>query len=370
MGLIDTARNYHLAASTAARRGGMSYPTGVFRILSARGRLGLGPRLFSLFRLHQVDARNWSSYVIDESLRKVLRVANPPQHRELLNNKLKFHEHCVSHGIATIPVVSTISARTNASPEQSGASLGATLERFATDISNHPHLFFKLMSGTWGLHAFTAIQAAGEWSFSDRTGSASDIYRHCLDLVGGQRQWIVQPVARSHADLAAISSPTALNTIRAITYIDHQGTPRLAHAILRIAVGDTVTDNFAHGASGNLVAPIDSESGVLGRAVGSLSRTWPDIAPVERHPDTGNVIIGRPIPHWRSAKDLVLKAHATMPGMKTVGWDVAVTQDGPLIVEGNATYDVDLIQVAFDRGIKPDLDAFLTTPPINTESRS
>ena len=55
----------------------------------------------------------------------------------------------------------------------------------------------------------------------------------------------------------------------------------------------------------------------------------------ERHPDTGTLIEGFQLPHWESAKRLVLRAHEALERIAVVGWDVAILEDGPVIVEGN-----------------------------------
>lgn len=44
------------------------------------------------------------------------------------------------------------------------------------------------------------------------------------------------------------------------------------------------------------------------------------------------------VPGVREAVELALAAHRTLPRIYTIGWDVAVTEDGPIIIEGNADY--------------------------------
>ena len=52
-----------------------------------------------------------------------------------------------------------------------------------------------------------------------------------------------------------------------------------------------------------------------------------------------------PIPFYRESVDLVLKAHKLFPSFQTVGWDVAVTPDGPLLLEGNHNWDMEMLQI-------------------------
>jgi hypothetical protein len=62
------------------------------------------------------------------------------------------------------------------------------------------------------------------------------------------------------------------------------------------------------------------------------------------HPDSGALIAGRHLPHWPHALDLVQRAHAAFPDRPFIGWDVAMLADGPCIVEGNGSPDLDIHQ--------------------------
>lgn len=165
----------------------------------------------------------------------------------------------------------------------------------------------------------------------------------------------MQPLVEAHQKLKSISSGSALPTIRANTCFI-EGVPRLLFAVLRIPVGDNVTDNFSHGASGNVIAPIDLKTGILGPCRGSASREWPQIVGVSVHPDTGNSIEGFQIPMWDQILEVLEQGQKSLPDLKTLGWDIAVTDSGPLIVETNATYDIDIVQVAYQRGVRSEME--------------
>jgi hypothetical protein len=82
-----------------------------------------------------------------------------------------------------------------------------------------------------------------------------------------------------------------------------------------------------------LAAGVDLSSGCLGAAV----RADPGlvIASMTAHPDTGAVIEGTPLPWWAEARALALLAHSRMRAIACVGWDVALTSSGPVLVEAN-----------------------------------
>jgi hypothetical protein len=87
---------------------------------------------------------------------------------------------------------------------------------------------------------------------------------------------------------------------------------------------------------------IDLETGKLGPATGDKEKwllKWWDV-----HPVTGAQITGRTLPHWEEVKAIALKAHNAAHGRLLVGWDIAVTPDGPLLLEGNSYPDVDFPQ--------------------------
>lgn len=129
-------------------------------------------------------------------------------------------------------------------------------------------------------------------------------------------------------------------------------------SLLRLPVGDNQTDNWSvSGATGNLVAPIDPETGVLGPGVGSRRNDWPFLFLTDIHPDTRNAISGYTLPLWSEVRALVLEGQEALAAVPTLGWDVAITEDGPLLVETNWGYGVETIQVALQRGVREDMEA-------------
>jgi len=99
-------------------------------------------------------------------------------------------------------------------------------------------------------------------------------------------------------------------------------------------VGDNVIDNFS-GHIGNLIADIDPDTGALSVPFAEA----PDgngIKFVPVHPDSGNTIAGTILPHWSLARGLIDRAAPLFLPLRTIGWDVALTADGVVLMEGNA----------------------------------
>ena len=57
------------------------------------------------------------------------------------------------------------------------------------------------------------------------------------------------------------------------------------------------------------------------------------------------------IPHLSEALDLAVRAHTLLPGLRTVGWDIAITENGCVLVEGNDAWDILLVQAAMGVGL-------------------
>lgn len=348
MKLLDLLADYRRAIKVATHAKSGNWPAGALSVFRARAFHDIGPRYYSLYDLARTPEKEWPEYIIDNGLKNRLRKINTKEAREVVHDKFAFLRHCEMHGLPTIPILATIDRNSPSDPLN-----GLEPQRWETLLANAPdQLFIKLIDGTWGIDAFIANRIDGhQWEFCDQHGSLADLHAFAMNRLRHRRGWIVQPVLRNHSALRPIMSPSALGTVRAVTYLRGSDVEFL-YAVLRIPVGDNRADNFAHGSSGNLAAPIDLSTGRVGTPRASRTKVWPDMINVPEHPDTHAQIEGAVLPHWPEIAHLVRKAQLTLPNLPTLGWDIAITDAGPIIVEANSTYDVDIVQVAYGRGLK------------------
>lgn len=87
------------------------------------------------------------------------------------------------------------------------------------------------------------------------------------------------------------------------------------------------------------------------------------IEKTDRHPDTGVIFEGFQIPYWEDAKKLAVAAAEKLPELTYIKWDIAISETGPAIIEGNGasgTYGFwqILSLAARKKGIKADLSEF------------
>lgn len=127
--------------------------------------------------------------------------------------------------------------------------------------------------------------------------------------------------------------PSSVNTIRITTIQDGKGGYVIHFAIFRIGAGGSPVDNWC---SGGLAVRINPD--------GTLSETglFEDNAksPATEHPDTHLPFAGFRIPFYQEAADLVLRAHREeCAPMFAIGWDIAITEEGPILVEANAFHE-------------------------------
>ncbi len=146
-------------------------------------------------------------------------------------------------------------------------------------------------------------------------------------------------------------SPSGLNTVRIFTQLEGSKVDFIG-ARLRVSVNSPV-DNMA---AGNLAAPIDIEKGIV-----NDSGVYSDITkPAESvHPITGKSIVGFVIPFWNETLELVRKAAFNSVENRSIGWDIAITKDGPELIEGNHNWCKLLWQLPVKKGLKKELKKYL-----------
>ena len=146
--------------------------------------------------------------------------------------------------------------------------------------------------------------------------------------------YVIQEGLVQHEEVNQIYAG-AINTFRVITECI-QGEAQLLFALLRMGRGGNQVDNAS---SGGVYTKIDPVSGALGDVAIAHDR-----AAFEAHPDTGFQFKGATIKAWQNVKALALEAAIKFREIRHVGWDIALTPDGPVIIEINKRPDMDMIQ--------------------------
>lgn len=142
------------------------------------------------------------------------------------------------------------------------------------------------------------------------------------------QEYLLEAPIRQHPAMSELN-PASVNTVRFIA-ARHGDRVQPVGAGLRCGGGGQFVDNFHHGGT---AYPLDLETGIVTAPGIDL-----DGNAVLRHPVTGHIMPGFQVPHWDKVLDTIRRAAVTVPHIGYVGWDLAITEDGPELIEGNINY--------------------------------
>ena len=149
-----------------------------------------------------------------------------------------------------------------------------------------------------------------------------------------KEDYIVQEFLTQHESMAALNK-SSVNTVR-ITTTRFNENAYLFTAMARIGIGDTLVDNAA---AGGTCVGIDLETGKLMKF-----GCYHDKPKETRHPITGIEYEGFQIPFWEESTQIVKHLHRFYKGFPSLGWDVAITPEGPKIIENNYDWAFGIMQ--------------------------
>lgn len=161
-------------------------------------------------------------------------------------------------------------------------------------------------------------------------------------------KYTIQPYLNNHEVLQGFA-PSSLNTIRVATKVDMNGKPHVLFARVRLGLKGDV-DNLA---AGGLAAVVDVKTGyIITDAVVTNTILSPNYI---KHPVTNKTFKGVKLPYWDEVLSLALKAARVVPAARVIGWDIAITPEGPVLIEGNHNWCKTLWQLPAGKGMKQEL---------------
>ena len=213
-------------------------------------------------------------------------------------------------------------------------------QEFINKFVNSKRIIYKPLGGNRG---------KGVEAFTVNSDNISNVFSQLSKFPEG----VVEEYVVQHPDLSRLS-PTSVNTVRIVTIsskevpVTSDGKTRdIAYSSLRIGGGTSIVDNFH---SGGMVANIDLSTGQLITDAADENGNVFSI-----HPVTGTKIKGFQIPFFNEAIEMVLDAVTKNNIEGYLGWDVAITENGPKLIEVNNLPGVVLLSmpyVAEKKGMK------------------
>jgi len=304
--VIDTL--YNLAYSDCPRDPVSLMRRGGSMLAAALGG-NVMPLEYNAYRLHEPDKRNIRGeylYWSEDYVFRQLNARNGADNDDV-QDKAHFAEICRRHGL---PCIATLAAYRD----------GRQQEPEAPFVPDQAHLWVKDLAGKQG-------QGATEWRleggvYRDAKGRTQTPQQ--LVATWRKRNCIVQPFVRNHPALDALSCGQLISA-RILTGIEPNGKVHLiSHHIF-----------LPWGGWSNRVHFVFGKAGPDGRITRALRPG--DRLEVVRHPDSDAVISDIVVPFWDEALELTQRAHrSAFPRFVFLGWDVAITAEGPLLIETNS----------------------------------
>ena len=153
-----------------------------------------------------------------------------------------------------------------------------------------------------------------------------DLKNRYLQLLNDYNgQFIVEELV-IQSDLLASLHPHSVNTVRMYT-IRYDDRIDVIHPFLRIGQGGNFVDNAF---SGGIFGSIDVDTGIITATADERGNRY------VTHPDTGEPIIGFRIPFWDEVIEFAKELAQVIPDNRYSGWDLALTDEGWIMIEGNA----------------------------------
>jgi len=172
---------------------------------------------------------------------------------------------------------------------------------------------------------------------SNKLYDSNELYGE-LEAQAGEHSIVIQKRAYNHPSIIDFTQNTALQTIRVISYIDRSGKLRILSAVMRPVATIEVLDNYNNFDGGILLARVDVETGKIIRTH-FMRDDIPGTSIIENHPVTNQPFSGFQIPDWEAAMKCITNAAFNMLPIRLVGWDLAITPTGPVIIEGNTAFN-------------------------------
>jgi glutathione synthase/RimK-type ligase-like ATP-grasp enzyme len=285
-----------------------------------------------------LPAEELSNYISRKALTKLQKALNPESWAPLLKDKGIFYKYCTAAGIP-VPKLYAVFFRTTAGWAFDGSVLVSrdSWERFF-NLKIPSEFVIKPSQGAFGerVNIFTKTGKDFTDAFAKQY-KAADLYEMMLSD-HKYDSFIIQERIRNHPELIRFTGTEFLQTVRVITSIDACGRSCILHARLKVILGQAVVDNWQHGFAGNAKCHISLSDGFLISAI-TMDPDSLEIKTVSAHPKTNIPFDQCRLPLWPEARTLVEKTAIKLLPVRTIGWDVALTPNGPLILEGNIWWD-------------------------------
>ncbi len=276
------------------------------------------------YQLLEQPQSSWLSHIYPHELPKWQYALSKDISQDahmILNNKHYFAEVGIEHNLPCIETLIKIGQ-------------DSTTKDIEMILAIKQSCFIKPLSANRSQGCYTLSYAGGYYMLhgigsKDKFSTSSKIINE-IEKINKKYSLIVQPVLKNTPLWKNLSTSSELITLRIISEIWNKNC-QLLSAVLEIPIED--------GGKFYDLIPVDPESGSIhNQKFGSRITTNN-----ERQEQLLASVASTKIPHWNQIIKILTKAHNMVPSVRIVGWDVALIEEGPVVIEGNFGGDMKML---------------------------
>ncbi len=288
-------------------------------IIEANRHYGYSPDEFFLFHYDSLTEQQRVSFIGDSERQKIAESLNDKKILDLLSDKWTTYKvfQQFFHRDACLLI------------------RGGDLQHLKELLYRSDQLILKPLRGSLG----KGVQILSSSEFSSNT----------IDKLLNEypKGFIAEQLIKQDAAMATLHQES-VNTLRIYT-INYHNKVSILHPLIRIGRGKSIIDNAG---GGGIITACDPQTGRVYKAVDEWGHTF------EKHPDNGCDLIGFEVPRWKEAFQTAEKLALHVPDVHYAGWDMALTKNGWVLVEGNPRAQF-LFQISEGTGFRDELSIIL-----------
>ncbi len=263
-------------------------------------RRGLSPKAYLAFEFHKKNRKQRRTFVSEEEAFYFAFKLNNTTSTDILKNKHLTYTTFKQFFKREVLLVSS----------------ETSFEEFCSFVSRHKVFFIKPLDGSCG-NGCVKI-----------SNLASVQYRQTFAQykLENPKGFLVEEAIKQHPEIAKYNE-SSVNTFRVITLQQH-GKVAILVIMLRIGNAGSYVDNVSRGGK---FCHVDPKSGLVTAVFES------PLHKIENPECFGAPAIGTKIPHFEELEPLITELCLKIPDVHWIGWDLALTENGWCLVEGNHT---------------------------------
>jgi hypothetical protein len=323
---------------------------GNFRILSdyyyLHRTIQIGFYEYYKFEFEKQPAKFRNTFLSSKNKRKFLAVLNPRKYYILARNKYLTHLILESAAIAKPVLFCYYSPKSKIANNRIGYDCNSVLKILKEQ--NVSSCFIKTTETSQG----EGVMLIDSIDYKDNSCRLFSYKGEVLEFANilKNEPLIFESVVEQSAQFKKFNS-SSVNTVRFMTTLQPSGEAKVIAAFLKIGRNGACVDNAGNG--GNVDTAVDIETGELHSAI--TFNGWRRTSPIKSHPDTGTLLDGVTIENWHHIKSQVLQFQQAVPFLRAIGWDIAITDLGPVVIEINDFWD-ETGQLFIKQGWRQDIE--------------